>query len=113
MAWDRRGYYYRSQKSGGRVLREYYGAGEDAALIAQLDELGREEREARRAALRAEQAELDALDAKVKALVDLTDLAARAALAAAGYHRHKRGEWRRKRRGKNEPAPGPLGDPAG
>ena len=49
------------------------------------------------AALRAEKAELDTLDAYLKALCERADLAARAALLAAGYHCHKRGEWRRRR----------------
>jgi hypothetical protein len=33
----------------------------------------------------------------MKALGETTDLLARAALLAAGFHQHKRGEWRKRR----------------
>jgi hypothetical protein len=96
MAWER-GYYYRVRKEGGRVIREYFGKGKPAELMAQIDAINRADREAEREARRAEKAELDALDAGVKELDELTDLLAHAALLAAGYRQHKRGEWRRKR----------------
>ena len=95
MGWDRRGYYYRASKQGGRVLREYIGAGEVAQLIARMDALEREKRELKRYDRRAKQAKLEALDAPLNELDDLADLLARAALLAAGFHRHNRGEWRK------------------
>jgi len=97
VAWDRRGYYYRVHKRAGRVVREYVGAGEVARLIAQMDALERQQRQAERAADRAKRAELEALDAPLNELNDLADTLARAALVAAGYHQHKRGEWRKRR----------------
>jgi hypothetical protein len=99
MAWER-GYYYRVRKEGGRVVREYFGKGEPAELMARIDAINRADREAERKTRRAEKAELEALDAGVKELDELADLLARAALLAAGYRQHKRGEWRRKRRGR-------------
>jgi hypothetical protein len=96
MAWER-GYYYRVRKVEGRVIREYVGAGRVGELAAQFDALKRAEREEQRACRRAAMAELEALDAKVGVLIELTDLAARSALLAAGYHQHKRGEWRKRR----------------
>jgi hypothetical protein len=98
MAWER-GYYYRVRKEGGRVVREYFGKDKLAELMARIDAINRADREAEREARRAEKAELDALDADVKELDDLADLLAQAAMLAAGYRQHKRGEWRRKRRG--------------
>ena len=97
MGWDRGRYYSRSRKVNGRVVREYVGTGRVAELVAELDALEREQRRLGALALRLEKAELAALDAKVKALAEIVDLVARAALRAAGYHRHKRGEWRKKR----------------
>jgi hypothetical protein len=97
MGWDRGRYYTRSKKVSGRVVREYIGTGRLAELAAQMDAIERADREAERAARRAEKDELAALDADLKALAETTDLVARAALVAAGYHRHKRGEWRKKR----------------
>jgi hypothetical protein len=96
MAWER-GYYYRARKVNGRVVREYIGRGEVAELIARLDALERERRHLDALALRHEQAELAALEADLGALAETTDLVARAALLAAGYHRHHRGDWRKRR----------------
>jgi hypothetical protein len=110
MGWDKGRYYTRSKKVGGRVVREYVGTGETAALIARLDAIERQERRERKDLSREEKAGLDALDADLAALADATDLAARAALLAAGYHRHKRGEWRRRRAQRNPAGPGPAAD---
>lgn len=104
MAWEN-GYYYRVRRENGRVVREYVGSGLLGQLAAALDALEREKaREERRLdaeALRNEQAELDALDANLEAVIETTDVLAHAALVAAGYHQHKRGEWR-KRRDRND-----------
>jgi hypothetical protein len=95
VGWERQGrYYYRTRKAGGRVLREYVGAGPAAELAARLDALEREEREAERA---AERAEPEALDAPLDELDGLADLLAHAGLLAAGFGQHHRGEWRRRR----------------
>ena len=96
MSWER-GYYYRVRKVNGRVVREYVGRGPLAELIAEADADRRREREARRAASREEKAELEALDAPLNELNEVADLLARAALMAAGFHQHKRGEWRKRR----------------
>jgi hypothetical protein len=103
MGWDRGRYYTRSRKVNGRVVREYVGTGEAAELVSRMDAIQRASREAARADRRARRAELAALDADLKALSETTDLVASAALLAAGFHRHKRGEWR-KRRDQDRPA---------
>ena len=101
MRWETRArggrYYTRSKKVNGRVEREYVGAGRVAELVAEMDAIEREKRHRDASALRQEKAELAALDAELKALAERTELVARAALLAAGFHRHKRGEWRRRR----------------
>jgi hypothetical protein len=97
MGWDRGRYYTRSTKVNGRVVREYIGTGRAAERTAQLDALERERRRRHAGERRRHKEELSALDADLRALAELTDLAARAALLAAGYHQHKRGEWRRRR----------------
>lgn len=96
MGWER-GYYYRVRKVNGRVVREYIGAGKVAGLMARLDALEREHRRLEALEQRQVKEELKALDADLKAVNERTDLAARAALLAAGFHLHKRGEWRRRR----------------
>jgi hypothetical protein len=96
MVWDR-GYYYRVRKVNGRVVREYVGGGPLAELAAQTDALLRQERELKAQELRRQKEALAALDAELAALCEQVDLVARAALLAAGYHQHKRGEWRKRR----------------
>jgi hypothetical protein len=97
MGWEKGRYYTRSKKVNGRVVREYIGAGRAGELVAQMDALRREDHEAQRDARRAKRAELDALDSPVNELNDLVELVAHAALLAAGYHQHRRGEWRKRR----------------
>jgi hypothetical protein len=97
MGWDRGRYYTRSRKVNGRVVREYIGTGPAAELAARMDALERESRRLKAQETRRQQDDLDALDAKLEILCERADLVARAALLAAGFHQHKRGEWRRKR----------------
>jgi hypothetical protein len=96
MGWER-GYYYRVRKVNGRVVREYIGAGKVAELVAQMDALERERRGLEALKQRQEKEELKGIDADLKAVNERIDLAARAALLAAGFHLHKRGEWRKRR----------------
>jgi hypothetical protein len=97
MGWDRGRYYTRSKKVNGRVIREYVGTGRIAVLFAQLDAITRGAREKEATAARAERERLQELEIPVTELNAVTDLLAQAALLAAGYRRHHRGEWRRKR----------------
>ena len=101
MAWESRNgrgrYYTRSRKVNGRVVREYLGTGPHAELMAAIDAGRREERQAKAAAERLERENWWAKDAEVKTLCALAEALAARSLEAAGYHRHKRGEWRRRR----------------
>jgi hypothetical protein len=105
MAWETRArggrYYTRSRKVGGRVVREYVGGGPAGDLAAAEDAARRERAAAERAALRAERERAAGPEALLAELDALAEGLARAALAAAGYRRHHRGEWR-KRRGARE-----------
>jgi hypothetical protein len=102
MAWER-GYYYRVRKVGGKVVREYFGKGVPAELASRMDDLERLRRRFDYLDRRDEKAEQAVLEAEVKALSEQAEQAARAALREAGYHQHKRGEWR-KRRAQDRPA---------
>lgn len=97
MYQNSRGYWYRSQRSGSRVVKEYCGSGLVAALGAQLDAADAMERRHDRARGRAELARLDALDKEVKAMFDAAAVVLKEALQAAGYHQHDRGQWRKQR----------------
>jgi hypothetical protein len=109
MGWktiNGRQYYYRSVRQGGRVKSEYVGDGELAALVARWDEI---ERNHRRSLSEAEQVERDAERRWDRAFDDLVTVvreATAAVLEAAGFHRHKHGEWRRRRSGKGRDSVG-------
>ncbi|WP_169973115.1 hypothetical protein [Tautonia rosea] len=111
MGWktiNRSRYYYRSRRENGRVRTEYVGSGQAAELIATLDLSDREERQAER---EAERAEREAAEREERELADWfgrVEAVAEAALIAAGFHRHNRGEWRRRRDGQDEHTPGQI-----
>jgi hypothetical protein len=100
MPWEqvgRRRYYYRSLWVSGRPVRRYMGTGPAAELAAAVDDLRRLERAVADREREAEQARLRQAEAPLLKLCVATDLLARSALVAAGYHRHDRGAWRRRR----------------
>jgi hypothetical protein len=101
MAWERRGsnlYYYQSKRIDGRVRKKYVGTGPLAEAVAHADETIR-----RSGAAQSERARVELEDARTLAsageeLCEAADILAVAELVASGYHRHKGGEWRMRRR---------------
>jgi hypothetical protein len=92
-----REFYIRSVRRGGRVTSEYVGSGELAWLADARAQNLKAEREYRRRKLAAQLARWDRITAGVEAFVALADHVFRAAMEAAGFHQHKRGEWRKRR----------------
>jgi hypothetical protein len=101
MGWEKRDrgglYYTRSRKVGGRVVREYVGGSILGHLAALQDAQERRRREEEAAVWGEERERLEALIAPVDQLCEVTEILYRATLLAAGFRRHQRGEWRRKR----------------
>ena len=104
MGWEPRGscrgrYSTRIKRANGRIVREYVGAAGDplVELVAAADILRQADRRAAAEARRAEEASWQAALAPLLELSQVADLMARAALLAAGYHRHSRSSWRKKR----------------
>lgn len=99
MGWETRGngrYYYRKVRDGGRVRSEYLGAGLLVEMLADIDDLDRQQRQLEDEAWRAE-AEAERRTAAALAEVDrMVQTMTTAALIAAGYHTHRR-QWRRRR----------------
>ncbi len=99
MAMESRGghqYYYRKRRVNGRVVSEYVGKGELAALLAKLDNQERRARERKRKADARQRAEDAAIDKRLAELEHSIRTITGAVLIAEGYHMHK-GQWRRKR----------------
>jgi len=107
MAWESRErgglYYTRSVRRNGRVRREYVGTGALAEAIAALDGYDRQRRDDAEAQTRAAIGEFDELEAAVSEYDREVSSMVAAALTAAGYHRHDRSDWRRKRDHKMKP----------
>ena len=103
MGWETRQhggrYYTRSRRRDGRIVREYVGAGAAGERAAASDALARDQRERELAERLRTHRRHDQADAALAAWSTAVDAQMRAALEAAGYHQHKRGEWRRKRGG--------------
>ena len=101
MGWEKRQrgglYYTRSRRVGGRVVREYLGTGPLAEALAQQDAEARARRRERTVAERRARKADDELEALVDELSAGVDTLAQACLLLAGYRRHHRGDWRRRR----------------
>ena len=108
-----RHYYYECSRESGKVKTTYQGNGEHARLSCQLNQIMREEREEQAAEARAaEQEELRAMaeeDARVARFDRWVGLLFQAEMEAAGYHRHARGAWRRRRMSMTETPPALTG----
>ncbi len=97
MHLDARGYAYESFREGGRVCRRYVGSGEWIGAVLWLDERDRQERAEKRVEARAQIERAASGTDELKALCAASDKAFRAAMKASGFHRIKRGPWRKAR----------------
>ncbi len=105
MAWETRArgtrYYTRTRRVDGRRVREYVGRGPVGELAAREDATRREARHAAQTTAREQRQRERAADRQLRELVATVERQAAAlttiTLTAAGYHRPKRGIWRRRR----------------
>jgi len=81
-----RKFYYRVRRENGRLTKEYIGSGPEAEAAA-----------ARAETKRAERAELKRIGVVLDALRIIIEVLIEREMIAAGYHRHDRGPWRKKR----------------
>jgi|SRR5215204_151598 len=100
MGWETRerggSYYTRSQRDGGRVVREYVGGGLAAELAAEADRIARERRELEALKEKQERERLERSAAFLCELDEAAEVLARAHLVASGF-KYRKGEWRRVR----------------
>jgi hypothetical protein len=98
MGWetrDGRDYYYRKRRVGGQVVSVYVGGGLIGTLAAREDAHATHKRRAERDTRASP--DVAAMDDALAAFAEYTDALATAHLLAHGYHRHHRGEWRKRR----------------
>jgi hypothetical protein len=89
--------YYRSVRINGVARNEYIGAGPVAAAIAHQVAAAREARDLDRVQVDLDRAAAQAIDKAVRRVDALADRLLAVAMAAAGFHRHHRGHWRKRR----------------
>jgi hypothetical protein len=92
-------YYYRHVRKGDKIRSEYIGTGEVADLVAQADQWAIQARRAAAASWRETRNEHEDDDRNQAATYAAIGVVIRRALEAAGFHQHKRGQWRRRRVG--------------
>jgi len=97
MAFDKRGYFYRSVRRGKKVDREYYGRGPIADLAAHLLNEVRQKQAKSTQIKKTHSTNLKAADGLLRALDAQLNLVAAASLASAGFWRHERGPWTRRK----------------
>jgi hypothetical protein len=101
MGWEtRRGrgrYFTRSRREGGRVIREYVGKGALGESADAADKFRRAATKRELERTRAEAARWENADVLLQQIALAMRLLVTAVLVDAGFHQHKRGEWRRKR----------------
>lgn len=101
MSWESRKdcatkFYTRSRRRGGHVVREYFGNGSTAKLLAQMDEINRNQLADAANAWRRQKAEMDDARLCVAEFCHRVELLAHAALVVAGYRQSRRGKWRKR-----------------
>ncbi len=100
MGWEKRHgmlFYYRSVRVGRHVFKEYCGSGARGEAAAQADADRRAEQAKDRQAEQERRQKYELAHSRLLALHGETNAILAAAMTAAGYHRHDRGAWRRKR----------------
>jgi hypothetical protein len=101
MGWETRhgrAYYIRSVRCGSRVRHIYLGNGREAELADALVEKRKADRQARAKARMEFSGRWNAAVERLRRLAAELEMLLTAALTVDGFHRHDRGQWRRKRR---------------
>ncbi len=100
MGWETRNgrqYYYHKERQGGRVVSRYVGKGEIAYAIADMHRSSEAVLETTRLLAKRQQIESKKQEANCAAYFAEVEAVFRQAMSEAGYHRQKRGEWRKRR----------------
>lgn len=95
---DNRGYYYRSQRVGNTVTRQYLGKDALRSSTAKAETRDHKKREQLRQRNQKALACLDEDEAQTKLLHQFVSLVMRNRLETAGYRQHARGQWRKRRK---------------
>ena len=112
MGWDKGRYYTRTRRVDGVRVREYFGCGPEAERAAREDIEARDRRRNQQLEEQIERDTCDALDAPFEEIDHFTAMAVDILFEQAGYHRHDRGPWRKRRTPRPQACPVPLPPPS-
>jgi len=90
-------YYYKKERDGNRVVSKYYGKGELAFLIAQMDEIKRQEKRHEAEVTRKRREEDQKIDCDLLLLESEIKKLTKTFLLNLGFHKTKSREWRLKK----------------
>ena len=97
MALEKRGgnyYYYKKEREGNRVISTYYGKGELAVLIAQMDEFDRQDKHFETLKILRFKQETAAIDKEIELYESKVKDITAETLLSLGFYKIKSREWR-------------------
>jgi len=103
MAYEKRGnsiYFYKKEREGNRVVSKYYGKGELASLIAQMDEIEADSKEYKRFEEQQRREKAEKFEREIAEIENAFNELITAHLLVNGYHQTGSREWRKKRNGR-------------
>ncbi len=103
MAYEKRGnstYYYKKEREGKRVVSKYYGKGELASLIAQMDEIEAGSKDYKRFEEQQCREKAEKFEKEIAEIENAFNELITAHLLINGYHQTGSREWRKKRNGR-------------
>ncbi len=100
MSWKQRRngreYYYRSRRSGGKVISEYVGSGVYAEFAEQQAGIEQAQRAAQRQAWQEVKRSEESIDRQIDDIGVQLQALVEAVLLVSGFHKHRR-QWRKTR----------------
>ncbi len=103
MAYEKRGnsiYFYKKEREGKRVVSKYYGKGELASLIVQMDEIEADSKEYKRFEEQQRREKAEKFEREIAEIENAFNELITAHLLVNGYHQTGSREWRKKRNGR-------------
>ena len=91
-------YYYRKEREGNRVVSKYYGKGELACLVAQMDKIERQEKSEKSELQRKSREKQEKIDRDLSNLEQKIKELTENVLLNLGYYKTSSREWRLKKR---------------
>ncbi len=87
-------YYYKKEREGNRVVSKYYGKGELASLVAQMDEIERQETAEKTELQRKNKEKQEKIDRELSEIEQKTKSLISEFLISKGFYQTKSREWR-------------------